>query len=154
MDRKPKWIKAERIEREAVFELKAEAARVFPLLCPVLEYEWIPDWRCTMLYSESGVAEKDGVFTTRQFGKKTLWCCITYEPPRLVEYILAMGSGALVRLSIRLEETGASTRVIWTMRFTMTRLNARLASGVTSEAGFEAMTGARRRQLEAYFADH
>ena len=34
---------------------------VFPLLCPVREYEWLEDWTCEMVFSESGVAEEDCV---------------------------------------------------------------------------------------------
>lgn len=154
MERKPRWIKAERIDREAVFEIKAGPERIFPLLCPVREYEWIPDWSCEMVYSKSGTAERDAVFRTRMMpGRKALWYCVTYEPPRLIEYVFAIGLGGIVRMSIRLDAAAAgSTRVTWAMRFTMTRLMARLASKVTSPAGYDAMMEARRRQLEAHFA--
>ncbi len=92
MEHKPRWKKADRIDREKVFELKAAAEEIFPLLCPVREYDWIPDWRCTMIHSDSGVAEKDAVFHTRElFGKRTVWTCITYEPPRLIEYVFVLG---------------------------------------------------------------
>jgi len=154
MGRKPRWKRAERIEREASFELKAGAAGIFQLLCPVREYDWISDWRCTMVYSDSGVAEKDAVFHTRElFGRKTVWCCITHEPPRLIEYLFILGASGVVRLSIRLDEAPiGSTRVTWTMRFTVARLMSHFAAKVTSREGFDAMMAGRRRELEAYLA--
>lgn len=152
MQRKPRWKRAERIDREKTFEAKAGAAEIFPLLCPVREYDWIPDWSCTMIYSESGVAEKDAVFHTRElFGKRTVWTCVTYEPPRLIEYVFVLGVSGVVRLSIALEEiSGGATRVTWRMRFTVARMMTRFASKVTSREGFDAMISGRQRELEAY----
>jgi len=37
---------------------------LFPLLCPVREYEWIEPWKCDMIYSDSGFAEQDCIFQT------------------------------------------------------------------------------------------
>ena len=39
-------------------KIDALPATIFPLLCPVREYEWIEPWSCDMVFSESGVAEK------------------------------------------------------------------------------------------------
>jgi hypothetical protein len=33
------------------FTMPAAPAQVFPLLCPVREYEWLPHWRCELLHS-------------------------------------------------------------------------------------------------------
>jgi hypothetical protein len=154
MNGKPRWRKSQRIDREMSFELKAKAEHIFPLLCPVREYEWIPDWSCEMIHSDSGLAEKDAIFSTPMtFGKKALWCCIVYEPPRLIEYLFVIGSGAVVRLSIRLTDAGGgATRVSWAMRFTLSPFFARHVGKVTSREGYDAMIGTRRRQLEEYFA--
>lgn len=51
---------------------------VFPLLCPVLEYLWIPDWSCTMVHSHSGVAELGCAFLREQ---GETWLTTRYEPP-------------------------------------------------------------------------
>jgi hypothetical protein len=37
---------------------------VFPLLCPVREAEWVPEWKFKTIYSQSGVAEDGCVFLT------------------------------------------------------------------------------------------
>jgi hypothetical protein len=154
MSKGPHWRKGERFERHARFMVPARAAEVFPLLCPVREYEWIPDWRCEMVYSKSGVAERDAVFTTveKPFGK-VLWTCLVFEPPRRIEYLLARGSMASIRLELALDEEGGRTAVDWTMRFTAASpLFARLLRRKMSEAAFSGMMRARERQLAEYFA--
>lgn len=35
----------------------ASPEAIFPLLCPVREYDWIPGWDCRLVYTESGLAE-------------------------------------------------------------------------------------------------
>jgi hypothetical protein len=154
MERKPAWIRAERVEREATFELNAGAGRIFPLLCPVREYEWIPSWRCEMLYSDSGLAEKDAIFRRPEsFGRRAVWCCVVYEPPRLIEYLVVLGLGMVTRLTIRLEELpGGSTRVAWTMLFTLSGRSRRRAARHCSQAGFDALIAARKKELEGFLA--
>jgi hypothetical protein len=154
MRAEPKWKRAERFDRVATLELKARAEEIFPLLCPVREYDWIPDWRCEMVYSDSGTAEKDAVFRTRfALGSMATWTCITYEPPRFIEYLVVLGLGAVMRLSLRLEDgPGGSTRLQWAMRFTVARRLSRLAARGFSQAGFDAMMALRKHQLEDYFS--
>ncbi len=153
---KPKWIKSERFERVGEFTVRAAPQKVFPLLCPVLEYEWIPDWSCTMIHSESGVAERDAIFATRQkLHKKVVWTAITYEPDRLIEYLLVMGAEAVVRLSISLQERGEgsapATKVVWRMLFTAASPLARMGLRADfTEEKFQAMLGKREKELGHY----
>jgi hypothetical protein len=75
----------------------ASPERVFPLLCPVREAEWIPGWQYTLTYSDSGVAELGCIFTTRDpavesekyssgsnqrdpNSPETTWICVDYDP--------------------------------------------------------------------------
>jgi hypothetical protein len=150
------WKKGSRFDREGSFALEARKEELFPLLCPVLEEKWLPHWACTMVYSESGVAELDAVFTTRDHGLRATWCLITFEPDDLVEYLIVSGSKLVVRLSIALAETGgrpASTRLTWKMRFTAgSHPVAALAGHQFSEASFAAMLEDRRLQLSHYLA--
>ena len=69
--------------------LEAVAEAVFPLLCPVREYEWIEAWRCRMIYSRSGFAERDCIFQTDHPGNgpTETWVVSRYEPPRLIEFV-------------------------------------------------------------------
>ena len=37
---------------------------MFPLLCPVREYDYLPQWQCRIIRLDSGLIEEGGVFTT------------------------------------------------------------------------------------------
>ena len=56
--------------------------KLFPLLCPTTEYDWLPGWRCQLLHSDSGYTEYNVVFKTDFFGTEELWVCTRFEPGR------------------------------------------------------------------------
>jgi len=105
---------AGRFEYRCIAEVKAPAEQVFPLLCPVRESEWIPDWEYRLVFSHSGLAEKDCVFLTRQAGEApTVWVNSLHDPQGLkVEYIRITPGIRVVRLRIELTPLPAgSTRM-------------------------------------------
>ncbi len=58
----------------------APPGRVFPLLCPAREAEWLDGWRHQMLYSESGAIEKGCVFSTPHDEEEdTTWVVTHYD---------------------------------------------------------------------------
>lgn len=60
---------------------EAPTEKVFPLLCPVREAEWVPGWQYRLIYSESGVAEDGCVFATpNDSGTETVWVVTHYDP--------------------------------------------------------------------------
>ncbi len=99
----PEFI-AKRYELHNEVEVGAAAERIFPLLCPVRESEWIPGWTCQMIFGHSGLAEKDCVFVTRQAGEPaTVWVNSLHDPQALVvEYIRITPDIRLVRIRIGL----------------------------------------------------
>jgi hypothetical protein len=59
----------------------APPEKVFPLLCPVREADWVPGWQYRLIYSQSGVAELGCVFTTpNEDGSHTTWIVTGYNP--------------------------------------------------------------------------
>ncbi len=59
----------------------APPGKVFPLLCPVREADWVPGWQYRLIYSESGVAECGCVFITpNEDGTETIWVVTDYYP--------------------------------------------------------------------------
>jgi hypothetical protein len=52
------------ISKSCTFHLKDSPSRIFPLLCPKIEFDWVDGWECDIVYSESGYAEKGCIFTT------------------------------------------------------------------------------------------
>ena len=82
------------------------ASKVFPLLCPVLEYDWIDGWQCEMVYTDSGVAENNCIFVTSfPDSGRQVWSVSRYEPDSRIEFVM-MGADLVSRLDILLEESG------------------------------------------------
>lgn len=87
--------------------INAPMEKVFPLLCPNREYEWIDTWSCKILFSASGYSEENCVFTTSFFediGPET-WMICTYEPPRRIEFV-RISEKAAIRFNLTLEPNG------------------------------------------------
>ncbi len=108
--------RAKRTVREYTGELSAPPEAVFPLLCPVREYEWLDGWTCEMIYSESGVAEENCIFKTPH-GPAT-WNVDRYEPPRRIAFTV-VSPNQVCRLNITLEPTATGgTKLTWRRTFT------------------------------------
>lgn len=104
--------------------LDAPLDEVFPLLCPVREYEWIQPWRCELVYTQSGRAELDCVFKTNfeDDGPEDVWVVSRYEPPTLIEFV-RVNALRTIRYSINLHPLdGGRTSATWSQ--VITALNA------------------------------
>jgi len=112
-----------RVTRSFKMQITAAPARVFPLLCPAREHDWIDTWKCRMVYSESGHAEPDCIFKTDfpADGPEDTWIVSRYEPPLLIEFVRVNPLRA-IRYTISLLETaGGETNAEW--RQVITGLN-------------------------------
>ena len=70
-----------RVTRTYRQTINATPEKVFPLLCPVREAEWLDGWRYNMIYSESGFAEEGAVFSTPFEGEvDTVWIITKHDP--------------------------------------------------------------------------
>ena len=73
------------IKKEVTINAPVEIA--FPLVCPVREYDWIPGWKCNLLYCPGGRNEKGVVFEEKmsspfllnKIGGKTTWTTLLYD---------------------------------------------------------------------------
>jgi hypothetical protein len=96
-----------RIVKNGVMELNADAKTVFPLLCPVKEDDWIDGWAdvCTIVYTDSGIAEEACVFETDIPGEgRALWICSKYDAANTeIEYIKHLIGKAIIkwRMAVR-----------------------------------------------------
>ncbi len=102
--------KAKQITVRFVQQLQAPPGKVYPLLCPVREYEWIEPWRCDMLHSDSGIAEKNCVFRARLPGESSddVWVISHYEPNTRIEFVRVNALRAMC-YSITLTDNGDGT---------------------------------------------
>lgn len=82
-------MKAERKTLSFTMKLEAEPEKIFPLLCPVREYDWIESWKCEMVYADSGFAELDGIFRTDNpaTGLEDTWLICRHESPVRIEFV-------------------------------------------------------------------
>lgn len=122
-------------------ELSGNSAAIFPLLCPTREYDWIPGWQCTLLYSESGFAEELCVFTKiNDIGSKETWICTRYEPNKAIQYT-RFSEEMLGRLDITLlSEQSNNSR--WHWQETLISLN---------EAGYTFLLNHTQEQSQTKF---
>lgn len=71
---------AKRIKRSYRQTIMATPEKVFPLLCPVREAEWLDGWRYSMIYSESGLVEEGAVFSTPAHDEEdTVWIVTKHD---------------------------------------------------------------------------
>jgi hypothetical protein len=81
-------VAAARLTREYRQTLHAAPARVFPLLCPEREKEWIPGWDARMIHSATGVAEPRAVFATPgKDGAEIIWVVVEHRAPERVHFV-------------------------------------------------------------------
>jgi hypothetical protein len=105
--------------REYWMEMAAGAEDIFPLLCPVREYDWIPQWRCKIVYTESGFAELGCVIQTDfddQYGVET-WVVSHYEKDSKIAFVRT-GEHRTTRYEITLTSAVNSTMLFWRQEIT------------------------------------
>ena len=127
--------------------LLASPDRVFPLLCPTREYEWIEPWKCRMVYSESGVAEQDCIFVTDFPNEgEDVWVVSVYRPNEEIQFIRFNGM-RVIRYSITLADNGdGTTTAEWKQVLTgLTEEGNRLVKGLTDEAYRQKILGLEQR---------
>lgn len=143
-----------RLTRAFKMRLASAPAAVFPLLCPIREYDWIDTWKCRMVYSASGHAELDGIFKTDfpSDGPEDTWVVSRYEPPLLIEFVRVNPLRA-IRYTISLRETATGeTEADW--RQVVTGLNDEGSAFVRAldEAVFSRRMGELEKMLNHYLA--
>ncbi len=108
---KPPIMNYRRENRSFTMHISATPGRVFPMLCPVREYEWIETWGCEMIYSRSGHAELDCIFRTRAGNLEDIWEVSRYQPDEIIEFVV-YSAFRLMRYQFKLSPEGkGSTKI-------------------------------------------
>ncbi|HMM21998.1 MAG TPA: hypothetical protein PKA10_14865 [Selenomonadales bacterium] len=96
---------------------------VFKAFCPIAEKEWVPNWDCTLLYSQTGIAEKNCIFTTKSDNMpEMVWVCSIYEPGNEVEYVRIITGYFVTVINIKTTQVNEYTECI--VQYTHTALSA------------------------------
>ncbi len=59
--------------------IKGSFKEIMPLYCPVRELDWCENWAPRVVYSHSGVVEKDCVFITPYGDEDVVWIVTNYD---------------------------------------------------------------------------
>jgi hypothetical protein len=109
---------SKRVTRKYRQSIEASPDRVFRLICPVREAEWLDGWHHTMIHSQSGLVEEGAVFSTPSPGERdTVWVVTRRDPvKRLVEFTrFTPGSRVCVlRISVRSDRKGSLVDIAYT----------------------------------------
>ncbi len=84
---------------------------VFPLLCPVREKDWIDGWDYQLIFSKSGLIEKDCVFSTPHHGnEQTIWYVTEHDKENYkIEFVRVTPNETVVKINIYLTDNGNGT---------------------------------------------
>ena len=95
---------------------------IFPLLCPEKEYLWLNDWKCTMVYSETGFAEGDAIFYQNSgfpFFKRLNWYVIEYSPNSKIGFLIVINKIGTIKFTIDIQAIDDnSSELTWTFLVT------------------------------------
>ena len=99
-----------RVSRSYTQQLVAGPDRVFELLCPVRETDWVNDWRPKVVFTESGVAEPGCVFITPSVPEDALWLMTEYDRRQHRLQIIKVIPGVVIgTIDIGLRASGEHT---------------------------------------------
>lgn len=85
--------------------------RVFPLLCPVRERDWVPNWNPTRVITDSGVAERDGIFVTEAAPHDAVWVITRHDAGAgILQMIKITPDHTVCKIEIALRAGGEGTR--------------------------------------------
>jgi hypothetical protein len=97
-----------RVERRYTQKLHGRPDDVFPLLCPVREQEWVEGWNPLVVYSLSGFAENNCIFTTGDEKPDSIWVITEFDSERHKLSIVKVTPGMTVaQISISLSQDAA-----------------------------------------------
>lgn len=104
-------VPSNRVQHEFTQTNVASPEKVFPLLCPVREAEWLPGWQYRLICSASGVAEDGCVFVTpNEDSSETVWTVTEYDAANFrIGFVWVNPGVATARIRIKLAGTPEGT---------------------------------------------
>lgn len=111
--------KGETLTVSGQMNIPFSAQAIWPLLCPVREYDWIEPWKCEMVRSVSGFNELGCVFITdfpTELGEE-VWLTSRFDENERVEFVRT-NAARIIHLTIELKSKDDGTGLIWTQHVT------------------------------------
>jgi len=131
--------------------LQASPDRVFPLLCPKREFDWIDTWDCDIIFSKSGFAEQDCIFSTNFPGDvKETWFTDRYEKDKVIQFI-KFSEPKVIKYTITLtDNNNGTTTTKWEQMITSLNNDGNLFIGNNSEEEFRKKIKGLENKLNHY----
>ena len=112
-----------RAVKSRIMKIPFPVSKVFPLLCPQRESEWVPGWDCKMIYSKSGYAEQGCIFKTKfPHEGESIWIMSDYIPNHLIRIVKTSPDLFLLQWSLELTESSEETTDL-NMTYSMTGMS-------------------------------
>lgn len=95
--------------------------KVFFQFCPSRELDWIKGWECDLVFTATGYAEPDCIFTTPETSLlgPGLWIFTRYEPSQRLELVRLIDDAVVIHFRIHLEDHNDGTCTgTWHLTFT------------------------------------
>ncbi|MCP4680682.1 MAG: hypothetical protein GY854_35415 [Deltaproteobacteria bacterium] len=124
---------AKRVTRSYTQTINAEPAMAHSLICPVREAEWLDYWDCSLIYSQSGFAEKGCVFVSRDSsGEETIWLMTGRDDDDFVtEFVRVTPDSRVATLSTAVEAAKGGRSFVRIV-YTFTALNEKGNASIDS----------------------
>ena len=108
--------KGNRVVHEFLQTNPAPPQKLFPLLCPVREADWLPGWEYRLIYSDSGLAELGCVFTSPGLkDEEKTWVVTEYDRDACrIAFVWVAPGLVIAQLQIHVtpsENGGSRTRI-------------------------------------------
>jgi hypothetical protein len=135
-----------------VQKLSAPPDKVFPLLCPTREYEWIGLWSCDLIYSDSGFAEPGCIFRTDFMSDPgpLVWVISSYEKNEAIGFTRTSGDYVILHTITLIDGGDEGTDAVVDMIYTaLTEKGGDFIASLTPEA-FEEEQSTLERMLNHY----
>jgi hypothetical protein len=137
-----KVVEPSRVERTYVQKIDAGPEKVFPLLCPVREAEWVKGWDPYLVFTRSGYAEPDCVFLTGDEQETVVWVMTELDPVNFRLELIKITPGETVgKITIALEKSGedATNAHVTYMYTALSEAGRQFVQGYTEEFYVEFM---------------
>lgn len=127
--------------------------KVFQLLCPRREYEWIEHWKCQIIYSISGYAEQDCIFTTgfSDDGSET-WYVDLYQQNEKIQFVRFTHARVIRYLITLTNNNNGTTSAKWEQTITSLNDDGNSYIETHSDEEFKKMVKTLENMLNHYLA--
>jgi len=125
---------------------------IMPLFCPVRELDWCESWNPKVVFSQSGLVEKDCIFITEQGETEVVWIVTDYDINKgHVEMFYHVPEVLITKLEIQLSAINSkqSKAVITYSKTSLSTLGNKLLNAFTKES-YDTMMDSWEKAMNHY----